>query len=419
MFLTDSFQARSVLITLLLASFTLLAARSAQAGRAGMNFACVNCHEGRSYPEVAATVSATRVEPGEAVAISVITTHPTASVGGVLVDSHEQGAFEILDPAETHLFEDVPTQATHAVPKPYTDGQVEFTFSWIAPETVGPVEFEVWANAANDNLEAHDDSASSTTANVAVGCDAVWYYTDEDSDGQGAEATRVYACEPVPERITQGGDCDDQNPEVNSGMTEVCNDIDDDCDGEVDEGFEKMLWVEDLDGDGFGASGGQSKIGCPPQPGFAPNFDDCDDTAANVNPNAVEIVNGIDDNCNGQRDEAPVATAGEGGGGSAAAGASSIPEEVPSGGATAVMMTGDVPATPAPSASADGPVGSAGVAAGSGPVPGVAAGESDSGGCAIRRVPSNAPVGVAVAGLGLAMALRRRRLQSTSVVETT
>ncbi len=302
--MTKPLRTRSVVANGLLGLVILLAPASAHALRTGQNFACVNCHEGQDKPEVVATLSAMRVEPGESVTITVTTTHPTALVGGVLVDSKDVGAFEIIDPMETHLFEDVPTQATHAVPKPYTDGQVEFSFNWIAPETVGPVEFEVWANAANDNLDPHDDSAQGTTANIGVGCDALWYYADEDADGLGDDATGVYSCEPIAEFINQGGDCDDQNPEVNANVVEICNGVDDDCDGEVDEDFEKKLWVADMDGDGHGSPSGESQISCAEPAGFAPSFDDCDDESADVNPSAIEIPNGIDDNCNGMIDEA-------------------------------------------------------------------------------------------------------------------
>ncbi len=75
------------------------------------------------------------------------------------------------------------------------------------------------------------------------------------------------------------GDCADDNASVFPGATEVCNLVDDNCDGTVDEGF-------DADADGFSTCNG-----------------DCNDANAAVNPDAVEADNDIDDDCNGRVDE--------------------------------------------------------------------------------------------------------------------
>ena len=65
-------------------------------------------------------------------------------------------------------------------------------------------------------------------------------------------------------------------------------------------------------------------IGCPPVPGFATTFDDCNDTDATVNPGATEQPNGRDDNCNGKADDAS-AMPGTGGTATGTGGSTSAP----------------------------------------------------------------------------------------------
>lgn len=77
-----------------------------------------------------------------------------------------------------------------------------------------------------------------------------------------------------------GTDCNDANANINPGKVEVCNNIDDNCNGLVDEGFDK-------DGDGYTTCNG-----------------DCNDNNAAVSPGAQEVCgDGVDNNCNGQQNE--------------------------------------------------------------------------------------------------------------------
>jgi len=104
-----------------------------------------------------------------------------------------------------------------------------------------------------------------------IGCDC----TDNDGDGYGS---------PGDPCCPNGGatDCNDGNASVHPNANESCNNIDDDCDGQIDEGF-------DNDNDGYTT--------CE---------NDCNDNNAGVHPGATEVCDNIDNNCNGQTDEGGV-----------------------------------------------------------------------------------------------------------------
>jgi len=93
-----------------------------------------------------------------------------------------------------------------------------------------------------------------------------------DGDGDGSDGT-----------AWGGLDCDDEDASVSPGATELCDDIDQDCDGQVDNGF-------DADGDGY-----LSAADCV-------DGTDCDDGEVGVYPGAVELCNGVDDDCDGTTD---------------------------------------------------------------------------------------------------------------------
>ncbi|MCB9797000.1 MAG: FG-GAP repeat protein [Alphaproteobacteria bacterium] len=107
-----------------------------------------------------------------------------------------------------------------------------------------------------------------------------------DADGDGFEA---------PE------DCDDANPTVNPAAAERCDEVDQDCDGAVDEGVTQAVFV-DADGDGFGDPD-QAAQACAPSEGQVLDDRDCDDGDAFVNPAASEACDGVDEDCDGAVDE--------------------------------------------------------------------------------------------------------------------
>jgi YVTN family beta-propeller protein len=204
------------------------------------------------------------------------------------------------------------------------------------------IEFEV----EDINGEPHITSASGTY--VAIGCINDLYgwgshslqskivsneshiYFDDDlnyGDGRGNEfhfyfdsGTEVHGtwvgetfCEPLIEgtflayhcldKDNDGYDscneCNDGNAAVNPDADEVCDGIDNDCDGEVDEG----VFYPDEDGDGHGDAKAEGQS-CPVPEDYVTNKTDCDDADKAVNPGKNEILqNFLDDNCDGQIDE--------------------------------------------------------------------------------------------------------------------
>ncbi len=132
------------------------------------------------------------------------------------------------------------------------------------------------------------------------------FYLDADGDGWGDASTRVVAAEAPEGHVDNAEDCDDSSVAVFPGADELCNGIDDDCDGEADEdAIDQGTWYADSDGDGHGdASATVTACSCPS--GFVASHDDCDDANAATFPGADETCNGIDDDCDGETDEAAI-----------------------------------------------------------------------------------------------------------------
>jgi len=83
---------------------------------------------------------------------------------------------------------------------------------------------------------------------------------------------------------------------------ETCNELDDNCDGETDEGVGNIYFI-DQDHDEFGDPTTEPVIACEAPPGYVEDNSDCDDTAKNTYPGAPEICDGEDNNCQGEIDE--------------------------------------------------------------------------------------------------------------------
>ncbi|MCB9694127.1 MAG: putative metal-binding motif-containing protein [Alphaproteobacteria bacterium] len=145
------------------------------------------------------------------------------------------------------------------------------------------------------------DCDGSTTANAV---DAPFWYADADGDGYGVDGVPVVQCDQPQGRVDNTLDCDDGVAGAYPGAPELCNTIDDDCDGSVDEDpSDGTPYYVDGDQDGFGAPG-TAILACAPPPGTAPNDLDCDDLVNAVNPEADEVCgDSVDNDCNGTVDD--------------------------------------------------------------------------------------------------------------------
>ncbi len=182
------------------------------------------------------------------------------------------------------------------------------------------------------------------------------WYADLDGDNYSSGVTLTQCLRPMGYKVATeltatSGDCNDNDPAINPGATEVCDGIDNNCNNSTDEGV-TTTWYRDMDGDSFG-NPNDSQEACSKPAGYVANNTDCDDTdplekpgqtwyadldgdnyssgatltqclrpmgykvAAEltatsgdcddndpaINPEAVEVQDGVDNNCNDQIDE--------------------------------------------------------------------------------------------------------------------
>ena len=131
------------------------------------------------------------------------------------------------------------------------------------------------------------------------------YYADTDSDGYGDSSTTTEDCSLPSGYAADATDCDDTESSVNPGAIEVCNDVDDDCDGSIDEGATSIFY-EDTDGDGYGDSSSTIED-CAVPSGYSADATDCDDDNAGINPGETEVCDELDNDCDGDTDEGAAA----------------------------------------------------------------------------------------------------------------
>ena len=107
------------------------------------------------------------------------------------------------------------------------------------------------------------------------------YYRDADGDNYGNAVQVTQTCSGTPPSgyVVNSADCNDANAAVHPGATEVCNGIDDNCVGGIDEGLPLNTYYRDSDGDTYGnASVTTQTCSATPPAGYVANSTDCNDS---------------------------------------------------------------------------------------------------------------------------------------------
>ena len=136
----------------------------------------------------------------------------------------------------------------------------------------------------------------------ALGCQP--HFLDTDGDGHGTGDARCLCEAKGLYKALVDDDCDNLNPWVFPGATELCDKVDNNCNNETDEdGATGCSWFfADADSDGFG-SGDPNCVCLAPGQGWSVLSGDCDEEESGIHPGALELCDETDNDCDGGVDE--------------------------------------------------------------------------------------------------------------------
>ncbi|MBM4367335.1 MAG: FG-GAP repeat protein [Deltaproteobacteria bacterium] len=161
--------------------------------------------------------------------------------------------------------------------------------------TVSPAGTEVCNDVDDDCNGSVDDGATAG---------AQYWYADADGDDYGDAGSPLWSCSTPLGYVADDTDCDDSDPGASPAHSERCDDVDNDCDGDVDElgAVAESTWYQDADGDGHGDRASTTEA-CNLPAGYAESRDDCDDADAGAFPGNTEVCgDGVDNDCDGVSD---------------------------------------------------------------------------------------------------------------------
>ena len=142
---------------------------------------------------------------------------------------------------------------------------------------------EQCARPANGTLFTGNVSWIDCNDGDATISDPYIFYADRDGDGFGDPSTSIHLCvSTLAGYVLNDQDCDDNNNSVYPGAPELPDQIDNNCNGDVDEGL-FITWYRDSDGDGFGDAI-QTMLSSTQPAGYVADNTDCNDNDAAEHP---------------------------------------------------------------------------------------------------------------------------------------
>jgi hypothetical protein len=158
--------------------------------------------------------------------------------------------------------------------------------------------------SADEYCDGHDDDCDGDVDEDSA-VDTLTWYLDVDSDGYGDPLYSLDQCYQPSNYVSDNTDCDPLLSNVNPGAVEYCDTYDNNCDGTVDEAtaVDVSTWYADSDGDTYGDIS-TTQDSCSQPTNYVADDTDCDDTAVLINPASYEFCDGVDNDCDGDLDEA-------------------------------------------------------------------------------------------------------------------
>jgi hypothetical protein len=164
---------------------------------------------------------------------------------------------------------------------------------------VSNLAIEKCGNSVDDNCNGFTDEENAQACTT--------YYLDKDDDTYGTAQSKCLCAKSGNYRALASGDCNDDDPAINPGAQETCNNgKDDNCNSSENDlnAIDCTRFYYDNDSDLYGTDEFECRCFSAGGKFTARLTGDCNDASAAVNPGKAELCNnGVDDDCTGSQND--------------------------------------------------------------------------------------------------------------------